>query len=393
MKESVTTRNLSVFGTTFMVASINKVGGLGTRNWQEEFFEGWEKITGETTVPKYKIKDLACHSCPIGCVKVQKIREGKHRGVWSKGPEYETLYSLGSLLGVDDFGAIVAAARACDELGLDTISTGVNVAFTMECSERGILRQEETNGLDLRFGNGDALIECIRNIANREGWLGRTLAEGVKRASEVIGLGSQYLAMHVKGLELAGHSPRAIKGWGLGYSVANRGGSHHDARVHSLDYGRPVEERAFTIEGKPEGVASTQESAVIGDSLIVCRLFESIYGLSVGHEHCRVLRLTTGRDVEVPELVRAAERIYNLERCFAVREGFTRRDDALPMRIMFESIPEGPSKGAQTKPRELKTMLDRFYAIRGWDLESGKPTQEKLNELGLDYAARDIWGE
>lgn len=388
--EKAATKNFRRYGTTFVVGSVSKVGGLGTRNWQTEFFEGWEKITGETTIPECKVQDLACPPCPIGCVKIQEVKEGRYRGSWSKGPEYETLYALGSVVGVDDFGVIVAAARACDELGVDTISTGVCAAFAMECYEKGLITREETGGLDLKFGNGPEMIDLIENIAYRRGLLGNTLAEGVRRASKIIGLGSQAFAMHVKGLELAGHSPRALKAVGLGYAVAHRGGSHHDCRAHAWDYGRPLEERAFTIENKPRIVTTTQEMAAIGDSLIVCRLYESIYGLSVSEDHCRILRLTTGVSKSPEDLVKVAERIWNLERCFAVREGFTRRDDVLPPRVLFEPIPGGPSRGAHTKPRELRVMLDEYYKIRGWDPKTGIPTREKLEELGLGHAARDI---
>lgn len=389
----VTGKNLPIYGTTWVLSMVNKVGGLGTRNWQMETFEGWEKITGETTIPKHKIQDASCASCTIGCVKVQEIKEGKYAGSVAKGPEYETLYGLGSVVGVDDFGAIVTASRACDELGLDTISAGVVVAFAMECYERGMLTNDDTEGLKLNFGNGDTLIECIRRIAYRKGFLGDTLAEGVRVASEIIGHGSQYLAMHIKGLEIAGHSPRAIKAVGLGYAVANRGGSHHDARGHSWDYRKSVEERAFTMQNKPNIVHTTQNMAVIGDSLIVCRMFEGIYGLSLTEDHCKIIKLTTGIDMTLPELTRIAERIYTLERCFAVREGLNRKHDTLPFRILYEPIPNGASKGACTKPAELRAMLDEYYKLRGWDVKTGIPMKEKLKELSLEYVAHKLWGE
>ncbi|MEM4556551.1 MAG: aldehyde ferredoxin oxidoreductase family protein, partial [Sulfolobales archaeon] len=261
------------YGTTAVMETVNKLGGLGTRNWQSEVFEGASKISGQTTIPKYKVKDYACHSCPIGCVKIQEIREGKYAGIWAKGPEYETLYALGSLTGVDDFPSIVAASRNCDELGLDTISTGVVIAFAMEAYEKGILSREECDGLELKFGNADAMVELIGRIGYRRGWLGNLLAEGVARASSIIGCGSQTFAMHFKGLELAGHSPRAVKAWTLGYSVGWRGGSHHDARPHDIEYANPVEVRAFSTDGKPELIRDTTLRVMIEESLITCRFF------------------------------------------------------------------------------------------------------------------------
>lgn len=384
---------LPKYGTTSVVATVNRLGGLGTRNWQSEVFEGADKITGETTIPKYKIRDVACASCPMGCTKIQQIMEGKYAGTWAKGPEYETLYSLGSLVGIDDFNTIVMAARLCDEYGLDTISTGVVIAFAMECFERGILSLDETDGLELRFGNGDALIEVIKGIAFRSGWLGNLLAEGVMRASEVIGCGSQYFAMHFKGLELAGHSPRAVKAWTLGYSVGWRGGSHHDARPHDVEYRNPVEVRAFTTEGKPELIRSTVLRVMIEESLITCRFYGGYYGVTEPSEtHAKILKIVTGMELTQGELLKIAERIRTLIRCLEVRDGYDIKADinAPPLRVLYEPIPDGPSKGAYTSPKEFKSMVRRFYELMGWDVKTGIPTREKLREVGLEFVIEDF---
>ncbi|MEM0453862.1 MAG: aldehyde ferredoxin oxidoreductase family protein [Sulfolobales archaeon] len=378
------------YGTTAVMETVNKLGGLGTRNWQTEVFEGATKISGQTTIPKYKIKDYACHSCPIGCAKIQMINEGKYAGVWAKGPEYETLYSLGSLTGVDDFPSVVAAARNCDELGLDTISTGVAIAFAMEAYEKGILTKEDCGGLELNFGNSDAMVELVERIGYRKGWLGNVLAEGVARASNIIGYGSQYFAMHFKGLELAGHSPRAVKAWTLGYSVGWRGGSHHDARPHDIEYANPVEVRAFSTDGKPELIRDTILRVMIEESLITCRFFGGYYGVRTPTEtHIKIIKMVTGWEPTLNEVITTAERIRNLIRVIEVREGFdSKADKNPPPRVLYEAIPEGPSKGARTSPREFRIMLRRFYELMGWDPESGIPKPEKLKELNLDYALK-----
>lgn len=386
---------LPVYGTSASVGRNNRMGCLGTRNWQSEEFEGADKISGHTVMPRYKIADKACALCPMGCVKVTKVTEGKWAGTIVKGPEYETLFALGSMTGVDDFGAIARANRLCDEYGLDTISTGVVIAFAMEAYERGIITKEETEGLELKFGNADALIEIVERIAFRKGWLGNVLAEGVARASQIIGCGSQYFAMHFKGLELAGHSPRAVKAWTLGYSVGWRGGSHHDARPHDIEYPKTVEERAFKVEDKPEIVYKTVHRVMIEESLITCRMFGGYYGpLEPTETHSKILKLVTGMEFRVEDLWRTARRIRTLIRVLENRDGFGRKDDvnAPPPRILYEPIPSGPSKGAYTKPSEFKYMIDKFYELAGWDKETGKPKPEVLKELGLDFAIKELWG-
>jgi aldehyde:ferredoxin oxidoreductase len=386
---------LPTYGTSASLGRNSRMGCLGTRNWQTEVFENADKISGHTIMPKYKIADRTCASCPMACVKVTKVSEGKYAGTVVKGPEYETLYALGSMVGVDDFGAIAKAAKLCDDYGLDTMSTGVVIAFAMEAYEKGILTKEETDGIELKFGNGDAVVEIVERIAFRKGWLGNLLAEGVARASEVIGCGSQYFAMHFKGLELAGHSPRAVKAWTLGYSVGWRGGSHHDARPHDIEYQKTVEERAFRVDDKPEIIYKTVHRVMIEESLITCRFFGGYYGvLEPSEVHAKILKLVTGIDFSVGDLWRIARRIRTLIRVLEIRDGFSRKDDinAPPPRILYEPIPSGPSKGAYTKPAEFKYMINKFYELAGWDKKTGKPKSEILKELGLDFTIKELRG-
>jgi aldehyde:ferredoxin oxidoreductase len=281
---------------------------------------------------------------------------------------------------VDSFDHILAADRLCDEYGLDTISAGVTIAFAMECFERGLITTRDTGGLKIRFGDPEVILALIEAMAFRRGF-GQVLAEGSQKASQIIGRGTGKYAFHAKGLELAGHSARGLKGLALGYATSNRGGSH-------LDF-RPVVERSgladrFTTAGKGQLVKDNQDMCTIGDSLIVCRFTEPVFGFFLGDPYVDIVNYTTGRNIDLTGLRQIAERIYTLERLFNVREGITREQDTIPERLMQEPIPDGPSAGCVVRPVELETMLDDYYLARGWDPKTGVPKKETLKELGLD---------
>ncbi len=366
--------SLTQYGTPILVNIINEVGGLGTRNWQTETFEKAEHISGEVYKEKYFQWHTACFACRVGCGKVFASR----RAV-SEGPEYETLYALGSCCSIDDPEVIIEADRLCDEYSIDTISMGVSAAFLMECSEKGLI-----SDVQLQFGDGEALIEAIHKTARREGY-GDLLAEGVMRMAQKIRKGSENFAIHVKGLEIAGHSPRALKSMSVGYATATRGGSHHDSRP-TYEYG--LEDKR-TLHGKAQIAVDSSNWTTFGDSLVVCHLMEKAVGMFLCENHTKLLNLVTGWDWTVDDVVRASERIYNLERCFNVREGFSRKDDILPWRIMHEEIPEGGSQGCRAAPEELDELLDQYYHMRGWNTK-GIPTEEKLTELGLRECINDM---
>jgi aldehyde:ferredoxin oxidoreductase len=280
--------------------------------------------------------------------------------------------------------------RLCDELGIDTVSAGVSIAFAMECFEEGILKDDEVDNLKLQFGNEEAAIECLRKIAYRDG-IGDLLAEGTARMARKIGKGAEKFAINVKGLEIPGHSPRGLQGMMLGYATSTRGGSHHDSRP-TTEYG--VVDRT-TTDGKAHLTMSIQHMTAVGDSLVLCRFTERVYGFTLewNMEHDaqpEVLRtayvdmvnLVTGMNLSLKELVKIGERIYNLERYVNTRMGMRRSHDTLPRRIMEEPIPDGPSKGMVASKEKLNKLLDEYYSLRGWD-ENGIPTPEKLKELGL----------
>lgn len=371
------TKNLNAltqYGTPILVNIINLMGGLGTRNWQKETFDRAEQISGEVYKEKYFNWHTACFACRVGCGKVFSCSKGV-----SEGPEYETLYSLGSCCCIDDPEVIIEADRLCDEYSIDTISMGVSAAFLMECYEKGLIHNPQ-----LRFGDGEALIEAIHKTAHREDY-GDLLAEGVRRMAQKIGKGSEKFAIHVKGLEIAGHSPRALKSMSVGYATATRGGSHHDSRP-TYEYG--LTDRK-TLEGKAKIAVDSANWTTFGDSLVICHLMEKVVGMFLCENHVRMLNLVTGWGWTVDDITTVSERIYNLERCFNVREGFSRKDDILPWRIMHEAIPEGGSEGCKAAPDELETLLDQYYRLRGWD-SNGIPTKETLIRLGLDECIKEI---
>lgn len=386
-------RNLPTYGTTASPKTNSDLGIFGTRNWQEEQFEDAEKISGPYFKDKLGYGDGSntCLACPIACSQITKVKSGKFRDAITVGPEYETLFSLGSTCGNGNIDYIIKGDQLCDELGLDTISTGVTIAFAMECFEKGILSLEETDGIDLRFGNGEAIISLIEKIANREG-LGEILAYGTKKASQIIGKESEDLAIHVKGLEVPAHSARGLPGMAIGYATSNRGGSHQDGRATAERTGKIDRD---IIEGKGKYNVEVQRMTTFCDCMILCRMTENLYGLwGITEDHINMLHLITGMDVTKEELVDTADRVYALERAFNIREGIeSRESDVLPKRFMEEPIIAGPSEGKVITREILDKLLDECYGERGWDNVTGYPTVDTLNRLGLENVVGDLYKE
>ncbi|MCQ5336983.1 MAG: aldehyde ferredoxin oxidoreductase family protein [Candidatus Methanomethylicia archaeon] len=378
---------LPTYGTPSLVSSINNIfGALGTRNHQTEYFEGWEGLCGETLKKKYWDKDTACPACPIACSKIFSVKEGKWKGAISEGPDYETIYSFGSMCGISDVGAVIKADNLCDEYGMDTVSCGVTISFLMECYEKGLIDKNFTGGIELKFGNDDAVIDLIEKTAKRIG-IGDLIAEGSLRAARIIGKGSERFAIQVKGLEIPGHSARALRGMALGYAVASRGGSHHDPRPTG-EYAGASDRKA--VEGKAAWVIGTMQFTTIGDSMIICHFLERLLGFTLNPKYAEMINIVTGFNYKFEELVEVAERILDLERAFNVRTGIRRKDDTLPRRFLEEPIPEGPSKGMYTDEQTLNKMLDDFYTLKGWDKRTGIPTKEKLIKIGLEDVAKEL---
>jgi aldehyde:ferredoxin oxidoreductase len=372
------TKALSTYGTPFLVKPINTLGALGAYNLRHEVFADSLAISGEEMHARFHDRDTTCLKCPVACGKQYEIREGELAGLRAKMPEYETIFAFGPMLGNAHAGSLTRANDLCDLLGLDTISMGVTLAFVCEAVERGWLTEKD---LGLPFGWGDwrGMLRLIEMTAMREGF-GDRLAEGAWRLAESVHPDATRLVYAVKRLELPAHSARALKGMSIGYATATRGGSHHDTRP-TPQYAQGFDRRS--PDGKPEFAVKSQHFTAVDDSLVLCRFTsERGFGLYVDEPYARMVRAVTGWDMPVEELDRVGERVINLERLFNVREGVRRRDDALPWRVMHEPIPDGPSAGAHCPPDELGLMLDRYYAIRGWDGD-GVPTPARLSALGL----------
>ncbi|MBA1335605.1 MAG: Tungsten-containing aldehyde:ferredoxin oxidoreductase [Firmicutes bacterium] len=378
--------SMPTYGTPGTLMNLNKLGILGTRNWQSEWFELGEQLSGQKLREEYNLHHTACFACPISCSHVNQVRGGSLNGIKSEGPDYETLYALGSMCGISDLSTIIAADKLCDEYGLDTISTGVTIAFAMECAEKGYM---ETGYADsgLRFGNNEALLKLIPLIALKEG-IGAELSMGTRELAKHIGHNSETFAANVRGLEIAGHSPRGCYMMGLGYSTSPRGGSHLDSRP-------TIEYKGLTaiddITDKAELVAETQIMTAVGDSMILCRFTEHLFGhtlkwnLQNGGEdmYATSINLVTGWDIDIEELEMIGRRIWCLERMYNLASGFKNEKDTLPSRFLDERISTGPSTGRGITKEILDQMLANYYKYVGWD-NNGVPTVDTLKKLDLD---------
>ena len=371
---------LRLHGTAVTVMATQNYGVLPTRNFQQGTFEGWEGIHGETLTRKFLVRPKACFSCPISCGRVTKVDDPAFKGE-GEGPEYETVYALGSDCGVDNLAAVTKANYLCNELGLDTITMGATIACAMELAERGYLPEAEV-GRRLRFGDARALVELTRMTGLREGF-GDLLAEGSLRLASRYG--HPELAMVAKGQEFAGYDPRGEQGMGLAYATSPVGASHMRGDPAYIELlGVPMLIDPLSWQDKGRLVKDWQDVFAIIDSAGLC-VFFTVRNLVTPTRDIRpqgimeLLNAATGAGYDLDELVRAGERIFNAERLFLVRAGFNRKDDTLPPRMLKEPMPDGPGKGMVC---HLEEMLEEYYPVRGWTPE-GVPTPEKLRELGL----------
>ncbi len=386
VNQSLLKMTLEVFGTAAILDLVNAKGGLPTKNWQTGVFKDADMINGTAINETILTGRKPCFACPVACGRLSEIKEGKYKSA-GEGPEYESVVSFGTMCGINDLGAITLAHFLCNEYGLDTISAGSTIAFAMECYEKEILSKEDAEGIDFSFGNSDSIIELVPKIAKREG-IGDLLAEGSKRMAEKLGKNSIRFAMQVKGLELPAYDSRAAKITGLSFAVANRGGDHMTAFIEGP-----------TFMSMPFMIV---EDAEVGDILKenvedteVVKNFEDAFGIFDAIGGCKFMGMVLtsedwaslmskllGYDYTVADFKKTGERIYNLARIYNIREGLTRADDTLPARLLEDPLPEGPAKGEVVN---LEPLLDAYYDYRGWDRD-GIPTQDKLRELGLEWA-------
>jgi aldehyde:ferredoxin oxidoreductase len=363
----LTSQALPEFGTSVVMNVVNEIGALPTRNFQFSQFEGAEAISGEALTETLLVRKQACWACPIACTRISHTENGE-----GEGPEFETSWAFGAQCGINRLDIIAEANYLCNDMGLDTISTGSTIACAMELSEKGILDN------DLRFGRADLLHETIRDIAYRRG-LGDELAEGSYRFAEAHG--AAQLSMSAKKLEMPAYDPRGMQGQGLLFATSNRGACHMRGNMlgpEVLALPRLIDRLAY--QGKAGIVAVHQNTAAVIDSLVLCKFTN----MAVAEEFfARTLSSVTGLNFTADDLMRVGERVWNLERLYNIREGFTRADDTLPDRMLNEPIASGPSAGYIVN---LQPMLDEYYAFRGWD-KNGVPKPTKLKELGLENLA------
>ena len=377
-RESQVAKSRMKYGTPLTLNITHAGGILPTKNFQ---MGTWEKALDKIDsigVAKNTIAHKACLSCFTPCGLITRVADGKYAGASIEGPEYETLGMFGSNHEIDSLPYIIQANILCDKLGLDTISTGNVIGFVMECFERGLLSAEQTDGLELHFGDGEASLRAIEMIAAREGF-GDIMAEGVKKLAEHIGAGSERFAMHVKGMEFPGYEPRGAFGGALSYAVSPRGACHRRAwpPAHELLGDYPP----YAIEGKAEMVKELYDQNCILHSLLVCDFQSKFIPLSMA-DYTQYFQAVTGEDISEEEFPTIAGRIETLIRMFNLREGLTRKDDTLPYRTLHEPLPDGPAKGQSIGEENLNRMIDEYYACRGWD-SSGIPTEETLKKYQL----------
>lgn len=381
------------FGTAGIILPLNADGILPTRNFKEGIFEEAERISGEEMRNKIVTNSEGCFACPIRCKRMVKGIEPYVTDPNYGGPEYETIAAFGSLCGVNDISAVALANQLCNAYGLDTISTGCVIAFAMECYENEVLTKGETNGLELSFGNIDAMVELVEMIAKREG-LGDVLAEGVKRASKKIGKGAERYALHVKGKEIPLHDPRGKTGLALQYALSPSGADHLQA-YHDPSFEKSVKK----IE--PFGILETVDRLSLGpekvrlfkylhlwwsllDCVCACKFVFAPHSVGVFkiNHLVEILSAVTGWETSLLDLMMASERSLNLARIFNLREGFTSADDWLPERF-FEPLKSGPREGAKISKDDLKKAIELFYEMMSWDGKTGTPKLAKLHELDL----------
>jgi len=388
---------LHSLGTPHYVLSLNASGALPTKNFHDGTIEGAERISGETMKETLHVGQTTCWACSVACKMVVKVDEPFKVDPAYGAPEYEGIASLGSCCGVTDLKAIVKANEICNAYGMDSISTGVSVAFAMECFENGILTKEDTGGIDLRFGNGEAMMKVVEMIARREG-LGDILAEGVKRAAERIGEGAERFAMHVKGKEIPMHEGRWKTGVGLGYAVSPTGADHlqmeHDPnfeyrgfyldQLNSIGILEPVKSLDLD-ERKVRLFTYLQHWWSLGNCIDLCLFTTAPARMWKIPQVVEMVNAVTGWDTTTWELMKVGERTTTMARAFNVREGFTRDHDRLPERL-FQPLEGGALKGTKLSKDAFKQAIATYYQMMGWT-EAGVPTRAKLEELDVGWVA------
>ena len=375
---------LMMYGTRSGIPGMNAANVLATRNFQEGQFRNRDKANFLPAMRSLLgFRDTSCTCCSLACCKFSKIKSGPYAGTKGGSLQQETHTLMTSNLEIDSEEFSVAANDLCDNLGIDTMGAGTIIGFAMECYERGLLSKKDLGGIDLRFGNQDAVLKLLPMIAHRQG-IGDLLAQGIRIASEKIGHGSEDFAMHGKGLASPAYKPGiASPANALAYAIADRGACHRRARPHVKEQGLPP----FSIEGRPQLVKDLYDERIPWHCALSCDFPTYVSGLDF-KEAAFILSIVTGWDFTEEEMHTLANRVASLVRAFNCREGATRADDTLAPRS-FRVETAGPATGKVLTRKMLNTMLDEYYALRGWDKE-GVPTTETLKKLGMVDVAKEL---
>ena len=377
-------KDMRTYGTTRMVQASEHIGSMPIQNWKypERWEGGAEKISGPAFAEKVIIKPYFCGACVIGCGNTVQVKEGPYKTVVGGGPEYETINMLGANCLVDNLEALCLANELCNRYGIDTIEAGSLVAFAMEAFEEGLINESDTGGVVLKWGDADAMLECVRMMGEGTG-LGAVLNQGLRHAAEQIGNGAENYAMHVKGLAMPAHDPRAYNGLACSYATSNRGAHHTSGQTHLYEHRLKVPELnheppgRFEVEGKGKLAALTQNIMNVLDSLKSCK-FAQNGGWTIG-PLTEALHHVTGRSDSIEDLITHGERSFNLKRLINVDRGISRDADTLPKRFLTLAK---TAEGYTPNLPPLEKMLDEYYETRGWSQE-GIPLRETIDRLQI----------
>jgi aldehyde:ferredoxin oxidoreductase len=382
--------NHKEWGTTSTQDVTNAIGIFPVRNFRYGQLTDYEKIAGEE-YRKLRVGDMGCYSCPARCGKVHTVKSGTYAGAHSEGPEYESIWAFTGPIESSSIGASIAADQLCDDLGLDTISTGGSIGFAYELYEKGLLKKSDTDGLELIYGKHEPMVALIKKIARREG-IGDLLAEGVMRAAASMDKGAELYAIHVKGMELPAYEPRGAKSQGYNYATASIGASHCYGYAAQDIFGSPEPHPTDRFsEENADVVIYNQDNTAWHECGVACAFsggwgWMDLFG--------RMVAAARGIDkyTDNAYLAKVGERMFNLERAFNVREGFGRKQDTLPKRLLTEPLHTRKAPGEGQIVSHQDDFLDKYYRLRGWTKE-GIPAPEKLKALGLDFALKDMTGK
>ena len=400
-------QSLKKNGTVGGVRIKYETGWLPSYNWTTGYFKEGENLTAEVYNKTILKKTEGCYGCPILCKRIVEVNDPDLKvDPLYGGPEYESVTVLGSLCGIDDLKYVAKANELCNRYTMDTISTGAVIAFAMQCYKEGILTKKDTQGIELTFGNKEAMLKVIEKIARRENGLGDLLAQGSYIAAQRIGKGATEFIHQVKGQEIPMHDPRVKTGVGLSYALADYGPDHmkaaHDPFFENSD---SLGIKEMSGLGILEPISSTDINAkkvvlfklldiywTVFNILGVCDFGYVPFSVGTMEELLEIIRSTTGWKTTWFELMKVGECSINMARIFNLREGFTSKDDVLP-EVFYQNFKGGPldGQGAINK-KDFEKALKLRYKLMGWDVKTGIPSSEKLIELGLDWLVEEIRG-